>query len=627
LYRLTNKLTTKGSEQLQNITYTYDAVGNILTLTDASNHNGARTAVYQYDDLYRLTKATVTNAANGQNYVRDFSYDVIGNILSKTGVGNYTYAGTGYANPHAVTGAGGKTYTYDESGNLLSDGNWNHTWDYKNRLMTSANGHADIQYAYDEGGERVRKQEFVSGSDTMYVSKYLEVEGMSERKHIYVGDLKVASETPVRLMPITAYLPKEADNGGVFKLDLYDQPLTKVKEIDFGIPEPVKYPYSRDLILQKEDISNQPSLNITDLNSQQLKDLILALMDGNFKLSKDKSAISIRGLGEFKIQYPKDYSSKLGRPMEIDVNLGFLKNITIRFFEVPYQVYHHEDHLSGAGVDTNSSGEAVNVFDYYPFGSVRLEEQNGLFENDFKFTGKELDSETGLYYYGARYYDAELGRFVSEDPLQFRPGELMKTFGTNPQALNFYAYVLNNPMNITDPSGECAWDACALETYGAVTVIGTIAAYIYIQLTPEPEISVNPLPQPKPVEPLTNPYYGPPAPESLTEPTGDWIQAQETYKDVWLGPITSNSLPEGKKKWVDAPLRPDQSPGKDWEWRGEGEVGSKEGAWYNPETGESLHPDFDHGEPIGPHWDYKDKGEKGKGSRVPPGGGEPEDKE
>ena len=52
------------------------------------------------------------------------------------------------------------------------------------------------------------------------------------------------------------------------------------------------------------------------------------------------------------------------------------------------------------------------------------------------FTGREWDSETGLYYYRARYYDPRIGRFISEDPIRFRGG------------MNFYSYVLNNPVNL-----------------------------------------------------------------------------------------------------------------------------------------------------------------------------------
>lgn len=49
---------------------------------------------------------------------------------------------------------------------------------------------------------------------------------------------------------------------------------------------------------------------------------------------------------------------------------------------------------------------------------------------------------------------------------------------------------------------------------------------------------------------------------------------------------------------------PSKSPGSDWEWRGKGEPESGKGSWYNPKTEESLHPDLNHPDPIGPHWDY-----------------------
>lgn len=56
---------------------------------------------------------------------------------------------------------------------------------------------------------------------------------------------------------------------------------------------------------------------------------------------------------------------------------------------------------------------------------------------------------------------------------------------------------------------------------------------------------------------------------------------------------------------------PKTPPGEGWEWRGKGDVGSREGNWYNPATGESLHPDLNHPGDIGPHWDYWKKGVDG----------------
>jgi len=70
-------------------------------------------------------------------------------------------------------------------------------------------------------------------------------------------------------------------------------------------------------------------------------------------------------------------------------------------------------------------------------------------DEKYKYTGKEQDA-TGLYYYGARYYDPVIGRFITRDPVK---GNIM-----NPQTLNPYVYCLNNPLKYIDPNGESPWD-------------------------------------------------------------------------------------------------------------------------------------------------------------------------
>jgi RHS repeat-associated protein len=72
-------------------------------------------------------------------------------------------------------------------------------------------------------------------------------------------------------------------------------------------------------------------------------------------------------------------------------------------------------------------------------------ESTGNIPTDKLFTGQRLDS-TGLYYYGARYYDATIGRFISADSIVQSP--------TNPQTLNRYSYALNNPLKYVDPTGH-----------------------------------------------------------------------------------------------------------------------------------------------------------------------------
>ncbi|PYM91302.1 MAG: hypothetical protein DME04_19325 [Candidatus Rokuibacteriota bacterium] len=106
-------------------------------------------------------------------------------------------------------------------------------------------------------------------------------------------------------------------------------------------------------------------------------------------------------------------------------------------------LFYHNDHLGGVNVVTDASGARVQLEEYDPWGQESRAE--GTADPTHRFTGKELDPETGLYYYGGRYYDATLGRFVSADPFVPAP--------TNPQSLNRYGYVINNPANLIDPSG------------------------------------------------------------------------------------------------------------------------------------------------------------------------------
>jgi len=101
--------------------------------------------------------------------------------------------------------------------------------------------------------------------------------------------------------------------------------------------------------------------------------------------------------------------------------------------------YVHTDHLGSTSV---TSGAQPGNTQYFPYGATR----SGTVSTTYRFTGQRLDDSTGLYYYGARYYDAALGRFIQPDTIVPNP--------VNPQALNRYSYVLNNPLRYTDPTGH-----------------------------------------------------------------------------------------------------------------------------------------------------------------------------
>jgi RHS repeat-associated protein len=92
----------------------------------------------------------------------------------------------------------------------------------------------------------------------------------------------------------------------------------------------------------------------------------------------------------------------------------------------------------------SSIGVLLSASDYAPFGQTF---QGGT-QDPYQFTGKERDTESGLDYFGARYYGSNMGRFISPDP-----SGLLYTDSGNPQSLNLYSYVLNNPQKFTDPAG------------------------------------------------------------------------------------------------------------------------------------------------------------------------------
>ncbi|MFC1615492.1 RHS repeat domain-containing protein, partial [Patescibacteria group bacterium] len=329
---------------LQNLTYTYDAVGNINKIEDTSLTNSAKTTEYTYDDLYRLTIASTTDAVSGGDYIRTYDYNAIGNILNKSDQGAYTYAGNqgvSYANPHAVTSLAGSSYSYDLNGNLTSNSVWDYYWTYNNRIASSTSGTATSTYAYDHSGIRVSL--FDGTATTTYPNKYYNIAGATTTRHIFLGDQ------------------------------------------------------------------------------------IIATVEGN---------------GTATSTY-----------------------------------YIHTDHLSGSNVITDSSGNLEQLIDYYPFGDMRLNEKDGEFDEQRKFTGHEHDDDTGLEYMLARYQNPAVGRFLSVDPVhrdiglsndkfkekygkEFIPDMTdhkvyeSKALLLNPQSLNGYSYSINNPIIYFDPNGE-----------------------------------------------------------------------------------------------------------------------------------------------------------------------------
>jgi RHS repeat-associated protein len=101
--------------------------------------------------------------------------------------------------------------------------------------------------------------------------------------------------------------------------------------------------------------------------------------------------------------------------------------------------YYEQDWIGAVTSLSNSAGTLANTYTYDSFG--KLTASTGTLTNPFQYAGRESDTETGIYEYRARYYDENVGRFITEDPIGFGGGE------------DFYSYVRNNPVRYVDPSG------------------------------------------------------------------------------------------------------------------------------------------------------------------------------
>ena len=103
------------------------------------------------------------------------------------------------------------------------------------------------------------------------------------------------------------------------------------------------------------------------------------------------------------------------------------------------QFYYHPDHLGSSSYITNLDGEVSQHIEYVPFGEVFIEERNNTWNTPYLFNAKEFDEETGMYYYGARYYEPRISIWMSIDPMQ----EKTPNYSS-------YCYTLNNPIIFID---------------------------------------------------------------------------------------------------------------------------------------------------------------------------------
>jgi RHS repeat-associated protein len=160
------------------------------------------------------------------------------------------------------------------------------------------------------------------------------------------------------------------------------------------------------------------------------------------------------------------------------------------------QYFYHPDHLESAQLITNGEGQEYEHIEYTPYGELWVEQFTGHDEREtpFRFTGKEKDKETGLYYYGARYLDSKTSRWLSADPAlgEYIPGAPVSDEAKEKNKKlpgeggifstvnsNLYHYAGNNPVKYTDPDGKVITISRAADRSTIVKLINKMSAIKY----------------------------------------------------------------------------------------------------------------------------------------------------
>jgi RHS repeat-associated protein len=450
--RLTRVYTVNANGQiLQDLNYTYDAAGNILGITDNSEE-GTNTQSFQYDALNRLTQAT--GAAYG---TKTYAYDAVGNLTVKDGL-QYTYGENG-AGPHAVTSlSDGSAFSYDANGNMIRQSRDNvvtgYAYDTENRLtQVTKDGIVIAAYRYDGDGGRTEKHLYgVSEEATCFLggTKVIMADGTRKNiEDIKIND-RVLSYDEKTMEKVPAKVTKVFNRGTVDQYLIINERLRVTANHLFysqgewrkvgtlSLADPL-------LDLELKDVAIHSVKKIQDKGTRKVYNIevngshnYFVAADGDASYLVHNKMTYGNPAGEDSITYYVGslYEEANGQA-RYHIFLGDMQIASISENEV---TYYYRDHLGGTNVTTDADGNLKELIEYKPYGEFARREMygDGADVAWFYFTGKPKDDETGLYYYGARYYDPVLGRFITADT--------MVPHVKNPQAFNRYSYAGNNPV-------------------------------------------------------------------------------------------------------------------------------------------------------------------------------------
>lgn len=447
--------------QSNTMNYTYDVNGNLVSRTDG---NGNITQ-YNYDENYNLITITypahtvqfgydkldnmiqVTDPAGNSTY----NYDQEGRVISymdKNGYTvNYSYGQVG--NTLSVNYPNNKTviYSYDAENRLESVTDWlggqtNYSYDSRGLLTftTLPNG-AKVQYDYDDAGRMISLENVDSVDSTIASYTYtLDPDG------------NIGSETMNQpLLPTPSPISTNYTYGP-------DNRLISANGVNF------QYDSNGNLI-QKGNITYQYNYENRLVQVIAPSDTWEYIYDG----LGNRIGMKHNGEEHWYLIDPRGVTQVLAEYDDGGITARYIYGLGLITMtdasDNPY--YYHYNFIGSTVAMTNVTGNVMNKYAYTPFGELAGMQE--AVPNPFRYVGEfgVMNDENGLLYMRARYYDPEVGRFITKDPIGFE------------ERVNLYTYVGNNPNRFIDPSGLCVNKASAWREVGGRTLhaFGTGVSY------------------------------------------------------------------------------------------------------------------------------------------------------
>ena len=472
-------LTADGQTVMEN-RYRYDAVDNILGITNAANPTsltklnkaklgGRSSHTYEYDELNRLVHAS--GKAKCASYDMVMSFGLMSEPLTKVQKVDSTTTAKSYNfaykyedsnHPTAPTQIGHDHYTYDANGNptLVTNDSTNTTremyWDEDNRLMVLSDNGKTSRYTYNAAGERIMKSYgtmegvYINGAPqgitfhetdnfTLYPASIISINKNRFTKHYFIGDKRIASRIGTGLFNnvygrngsyVTAGQQDYAERMN--QIQKQKEAYYKQQGIAPGVPT-MKGAYG-----DPENTGVGYNAILTELGNHDVP-------QGWIQNPRPNTTPNTNPGPPVSWNDPSN-------PDDPQVGYGYIPNDTTK----EETFFYHSDHLGSTSYITDDKANITQYDAYLPYGELLVDEHSSSEELPYKFNGKEMDEETGLYYYGARYLNPVTSLWYGVDPL-------VEKFAST----SGYVYTLDNPVKMVDQDGNFPhyWQAWIARTF------------------------------------------------------------------------------------------------------------------------------------------------------------------